>query len=173
MDPATEATDAWWRQRANDVGSALQDASLLRAAAPALELVVAYLASNAIALLDDALERLPAVAQKVSETNQLFIHVNVIATQTLSFGLVTSPWAVSAVQSRSIRAPARNATHAEPASQAATPVILSLRENARDLVSDVLRDVMWPTGKTTLVVTHAKSTGHPILSVCALRSQSW
>jgi hypothetical protein len=71
MDPATEATDAWWRQRANDVGSALQDASLLRAAAPALELVVAYLASNASALLDDALERLPAVAQKVSETIQI------------------------------------------------------------------------------------------------------
>jgi hypothetical protein len=165
MGPATEATDDWWRQRANDVGSALQDASLLRAAAPTLELVVAYLASD---LLDDALERLPAVAQKVSETNQLFIHLNVIATQTLSFGLVTSPWAVSAVQSRSISAPARNATHAEPASQADTPVILSLRENARDLVSDVLRDVMWPTGKTTLVVTHAKSTGHPILSVCAL-----
>jgi hypothetical protein len=86
MDPATEPADAWWRPRANDAGvnaSALQDASLLRAAAPALELAVAYLASNASALLDHALEhlasnasalldhaleRLPGVAQKVRRT---------------------------------------------------------------------------------------------------------
>ena len=119
MDPATEATDAWWRPRANDAGvnaSALQDASLLRAAAPALELVVAYLASNASALLDDALERLPAVAQKVSET----IHIHSRKCHSHQTRLVTNPRAVAAAQrqSRTLAACARNAACARSASHA-------------------------------------------------------
>jgi hypothetical protein len=114
MDPATEAADAWWRPRANDAGvnaSALQDASLLRAAAPALELVVAYLASNASALLDDALERLPAVAQKVSET----IQIHSRKCHSHQTRLVTSPRAVASAfrfAKRSMRA--RSASHAQP-----------------------------------------------------------
>ena len=165
MDPATEPADAWWRPRANDAGvnaSALQDASLLRAAAPALELVVAYLASNASALLDDALERLPAVAQKVSET----IQIHSRKCHSHQTRLVSSPRAVAAAQSRTLAACARNAACAREAhltpspSQVAAPVIRSLRENARGLVSDVLRDVMWPV-LAVLVLSH-------LISVCVM-----
>jgi hypothetical protein len=126
-----------------------------------LERAVAQLASNASALLDSALGRLPDVAAQVRAACRCRRSFTTIL---LSLFIACS----------GPRAPARadeKKDHHAPDSdittfQAAAPVIRSVRENARGLVADVLRDAMWPA-LAVLLVSHVLSA---LAVLCLLRA---